>query len=254
MINTLIADDSEVFRLSLRRLLASRFRYMRIEEAATMGEAVSRAHAMGADLVFVDVRLPDGNGLDLARFLAPTLPQSRVCVMTSFDLPEYRVAARDAGACHYLAKSNSTSAEVISVVQAALSHRAPVVILDDNGARLARFAKVLARHWPVLMPFAARDASAALEMAAACKPDIVVARSSLLGGAAVVSAIKERCAETRVVAVGDGRPNEIAAALAAGADHAFAWKTHIVASLAPVVQSVLSRRPGAGACPCRQES
>jgi DNA-binding NarL/FixJ family response regulator len=178
MIKTLIVDDSGVFRQSLRRMLLSRYKYMRVGEASTLHDAVLQAHALRADLIFVDVRLPDGNGLDLPRFIAPTLPESRVCIVTSYDLPEYRSAAKEAGACQFLAKSNSTTAQVMSVVQAALSHRAPMLLIDNDDARRAEVAKMLSTHWPVLVVFEARDAKTALDMTAVTKPGLVLLRTA----------------------------------------------------------------------------
>lgn len=248
MIKTLIVDDSEVFRLSLRRMLAARFAHMRIAEAATLRDAVLQAHAVRADIVFIDVRLPDGNGLDLPRFIAPTLPQARVCIVTSYDLPEYRAAAREAGACHFLAKSNSTSAEVVSVVNAALSYRVPSLLIDPSARRRSRIAKMLGMHWPVLMVFEARDMASAVEVARAHEPEIVFVRTASLTAAdpSALSAIRSIHRDTRVIALHDEpAPRGRMEALHAGADHAVRSRAATLEDLAPVMQALLSARPKA---------
>jgi DNA-binding NarL/FixJ family response regulator len=248
MVKTLIVDDSAVFRRSMRQMLASRFRYMRIAEAATLREAVLQANALRSDLVFVDVRLPDGNGLDLPGLLAPTLPQSRVCIVTSFDLPEYRSAARASGAWHFLAKGGSTSAEVVAVVEATLSHRLATLVVDDNAPRRARVVESLAVHWPVMMVFEAANLRSALAMAPVVRPELVLARLGLLtaSGPGLSPAIKAIRASATVVALGHAlQPRHRAAALHCGADHVVEWRSGIDDDIAAIMNAVLSRRDDA---------
>jgi DNA-binding NarL/FixJ family response regulator len=257
MIKTLIVDDSEVFRLSLRRMLATRFRYMRIVEAATLRDAVSLAHTLRVDIVFIDVRLSDGNGLDLPRFIAPVLPETRVCIVTSFDLPEYRAAAREAGACHFLAKGNSTSAEVIDVVNSALSCRVSVTVIDPDPAWRSKVARVLSTHWPVLIVFEARDAKAAVEIAGASPSEVVFARTPWLEEAAPVeiAAIRSANPQALLVAFDDeDTPRRRGVTLPGRPDYTVKSKPSMVEPLEAIMNAALSRRPCLRSCALAPEA
>ncbi len=125
MAQVLIVDDSAPFRASLRALLERRFPLLAIEEAASARDALRFARDCNADLAFVDVRLPDGSGLDVTRALVAAWPGSTICVITSFDLPEYRRAADECGARYFFAKGTSTSAELTAVVEGVVASCAP---------------------------------------------------------------------------------------------------------------------------------
>jgi DNA-binding NarL/FixJ family response regulator len=117
-ISTLLVDDSEVFRKSLRRLLTKHFPTMKIDEAAT-GEAAlqqGREH----ELVFMDIRLPDASGLELARRFKTEHPATAVCVVTQFDMPEYREAASRSGARGFMLKDGLTEQALIGMVRSVL--------------------------------------------------------------------------------------------------------------------------------------
>lgn len=119
VINTLLVDDSDVFRKSLRRLLAKHFPAMRIDEAATGAEAMhqDRNH----ELVFMDIRLPDTSGLELTRRFKHDRPDTTVCVVTQFDIPEYREAASKCGANGFMLKDGLTEDALVGMVHAALA-------------------------------------------------------------------------------------------------------------------------------------
>lgn len=117
-ISTLLVDDSDVFRRSLRRLLTKHFPSMRIDEAATGAEVLhqNREH----DLVFMDIRLPDTSGLELTRHLKAEHPATTVCVVTQFDIPEYREAANHSGARGFMLKDRLTEEALIGMVRSVL--------------------------------------------------------------------------------------------------------------------------------------
>lgn len=250
MVKTLIVDDSDAFRRSLRHLLSSKFPYMQIAEAATMRDAVLCANAIRADLVFADVRLRDGSGLELAGLLATTLPQVRVCIVTSLDLPEYRSAALALGAWQFLPKADSTSEQIAAVVEATLAHRLPTLVIDADAALRGMIRESLQAHWPVVMVFEAANARGGLRMASALRPELVLVRVSMLAGAKATlgRSIKALDASTTLVAFGRDFERAMperqrAAALRAGADHAVAWRAGIDDTIAAIVDGVLARRP-----------
>jgi DNA-binding NarL/FixJ family response regulator len=119
----LIVEDSPVFRELLGALVADRLCCVEVLEAGGIDEAKGLAAGQNPDVVFVDVRLPDGNGLQLARELKDRNPHLTVVVCTSHDLPEYRDAARTAGATHFVTKDRVFSDAVWSDIAEAVRDR-----------------------------------------------------------------------------------------------------------------------------------
>jgi DNA-binding NarL/FixJ family response regulator len=227
----------------MRRLLASRFRYMRIAEASTHGEALRMASAIAADLVFADVRLPGGSGLALARLLAQALPQARVCIVSSLDLPEYRLAAKAAGAAHFLAKADSTSDQIAAVIEVTLAPRPRTLVIDSDAARRTMTSSCLRSHCPSMMVFAAASGATGLATASAVGPDIVLLPASLLlrAGPGIGAAIKALAAAPRIVAFGRAA-RDPGPSLRAGADHAVESPALIDSAVAAMIEGAMARR------------
>jgi DNA-binding NarL/FixJ family response regulator len=104
MLKTLVVDDSEDFRQSLVEELYKRFPYMVITQAICGQDAKQKMNTATPDLIFMDIRLPDGNGLEVCKQIKIRYPDIDIVVMSSFNLPEYRNAAVKTGAIYFLAK------------------------------------------------------------------------------------------------------------------------------------------------------
>ncbi|MFA5240782.1 MAG: response regulator transcription factor [Sulfuricella sp.] len=122
-LNTLIVDDNDAFRQSLHRVLARHFPAMRVAEAADGEDALQRVAQRLPDLIFMDISLPGRNGLALTRIIKNVYVHPMICVITSFDLPEYRDAALHSGADHFILKDESTEAAIVSIVDGVLTAR-----------------------------------------------------------------------------------------------------------------------------------
>ena len=94
---------------------------MLIEEAADSKEALQRIEDQVPDIIFMDIKLPGESGLKLTQKIKTTYPKIKIIILTSYNLPEYRDAAHQYGATHFLAKSSSTSNEIIELVESILS-------------------------------------------------------------------------------------------------------------------------------------
>jgi DNA-binding NarL/FixJ family response regulator len=121
MFTTLIVEDNRTFRQTLRNLLYSRFPWMCIEEAGEGKECLQRVSDCRPDLVFMDIKLPGENGLELTKKIKRVYPGIIVVILTSYDLPEYRQAAYEIGADHYVSKGSSTAEEILSLVESVIS-------------------------------------------------------------------------------------------------------------------------------------
>ncbi|MFC7342441.1 response regulator [Saccharopolyspora griseoalba] len=103
-VRVLLVDDHEVVRRGLRDLLDTEDDVEIVAEAGGVGEALTRARATELDVAVIDMRLPDGDGLELCSRLRE-LPDAPYClVLTAFDDEQALVGAINAGASGYLLK------------------------------------------------------------------------------------------------------------------------------------------------------
>lgn len=119
----LVVEDSTIFRTLLKETLQSRFPSTEIVEAANGGEAMQQINARLPDLIFMDIKLPGENGLDITAKIKAKYPHMTVIVLTSYDTPEYREAAVKAKADHFLAKGSSSREGILSLVESILGDR-----------------------------------------------------------------------------------------------------------------------------------
>lgn len=100
----MLVDDHEVVRLGLRTLLRRKRNLEIVAEAGTMAHAVSQAAKVNPDVVLMDMRLPDGTGLEACREIRSANPSAKVLFLTSYSDEEAVVATILAGAAGYLLK------------------------------------------------------------------------------------------------------------------------------------------------------
>ena len=100
----LVVDDHEVVRQGLVSLLERREHFQVVAEAGTAAEAVEMARKFEPDIVVMDVRLPDGSGIEACREIRAEFPATRVVILTSYPDEEAVLSAIIAGASGYLLK------------------------------------------------------------------------------------------------------------------------------------------------------
>lgn len=137
MVTVFLVDDHEVVRRGLADLLASDSELEIIGDAGSVAEAMVRIPALKPDVAVLDVRLPDGNGIELCRELLSELPELRCLMLTSFTSDEAMLEAILAGASGYVVKDirGMELAQAIKDVGAGKS-------LLDNRAAAALMAKL----------------------------------------------------------------------------------------------------------------
>lgn len=118
MIRVVIADDQQLIRAGFRALLESEPDLDVVGEAATGRQAVSVVDETKPDVVLMDIRMPDGDGLWATEQIVanPTLGATHVVVVTTFELDEYVAHAIRAGASGFLVK-DTEQAELIRAVR-----------------------------------------------------------------------------------------------------------------------------------------
>ena len=116
-VRLLIADDHPVYRDGLRLLLGDREGIEVVGTATTGGEAVSLAASTDPDVVIMDLRMPDLNGIEATRQIVRTSPRVGVLVLTMYEDDESVFAAMLAGARGYLLKG-ADEEEILHAVRA----------------------------------------------------------------------------------------------------------------------------------------
>ena len=118
----LIADDHTLFREGLRLILSSQPDIQVVAEAASGREAVARCRETGADVVLMDISMPELNGIEAARMLTAAAATPRVIMLSMHATSEHILQSFRAGAAGYLIKE-AAGAEVVEAVRAVAAGR-----------------------------------------------------------------------------------------------------------------------------------
>jgi len=103
-VRVLLVDDDELMRAGLRAVLSSDPTIQVVGEASSGRTAVSAVRAYGPDLVLMDVRMPDLDGIAATREVLAASPQVKVVILTTFEQDDYIFGALSAGASGFLLK------------------------------------------------------------------------------------------------------------------------------------------------------
>jgi len=114
-LRVLLVDDHEVVRAGLRALLEAQDGIEVVGEVGTAADAVRQVGFNAPDVVVMDVRLPDGSGVEATRNIRDRFPDVAVLVLSSFADEEALMSAIEAGASGYLLKRVDTDAIVDAV-------------------------------------------------------------------------------------------------------------------------------------------
>jgi two-component system, NarL family, response regulator DevR len=115
----LLCDDHEVVREGLRGLIGRQEGMTVVGEAGTVAEAIAAAARAKPDVVIMDVRLPDGSGVEACRAIRDATPETQVIMLTSYADDEALFASIIAGASGYLLKQTRGQAVVDAITTVA---------------------------------------------------------------------------------------------------------------------------------------
>jgi DNA-binding NarL/FixJ family response regulator len=122
VIRVFLVDDHEIVRRGIAELLAAEGDFEVVGEAGTAAQARSRIAATVPDVVLLDVRLPDGSGIDVCRDVRSQNPEVKCLILTAYDDDEALSAAVIAGASGYVLKDVRGSGLVESLRKVAGGH------------------------------------------------------------------------------------------------------------------------------------
>ncbi|HLF98212.1 MAG TPA: response regulator [Methylococcaceae bacterium] len=124
MITILLVDDSDSFRFYFAEFLRTYFPHLAVSEAHDAGTTFAAIRETWPEFIFMDINLGEENGLELTRAIKKIyLPF--VCVLTSYDLPEYREAARRCGADYFLPKDTISREQLSALIEPLLAASTP---------------------------------------------------------------------------------------------------------------------------------
>lgn len=122
MVRILIADDHDVMRRGIRNLLEMNVGWEICAEAATGREALDLARQTKPDIAVVDLTLPDIYGLDVARDLSHSLPQTQILIFTMHESEQLVREVLSSGARGYVLKSDAAR-HLILAIEALIDHK-----------------------------------------------------------------------------------------------------------------------------------
>ena len=123
MLKALIVENNDTFRQFLRDSLGPQISPLLFNEVANGDAVLSKIETSRPDIVFINFKLPDVNGLTITKTIKNQYPDIKVIILTNYDLPEYREAAYQFGADYFLSKTSLTEGGISDVVQSILQGR-----------------------------------------------------------------------------------------------------------------------------------
>ncbi len=118
-----IADDQTLFRAGLARLLDSDDRVAVVGEAVDGNDAVKIALALKPDVVLMDVKMPNLDGIEACRRIVTENPKIKVLMLTTFEADNHVIQALKAGASGYVLKDSQAGAIVSSILAVVAGER-----------------------------------------------------------------------------------------------------------------------------------
>lgn len=113
----LIVEDNMLFRETMKDALTSSFPSMEIEESEDGEQILERTGIFFPDIIFMDIQLPQHNGLVLTEKIKSLYPHITIIIITAYDNQDYREAAFRAGADFFLSKTGLKTRDIVGAVE-----------------------------------------------------------------------------------------------------------------------------------------
>jgi DNA-binding NarL/FixJ family response regulator len=138
MTTVLLVDDHPVVREGLRGMIDAEQDLTVVGEAGSGAEAIAMAESLRPDVILMDLRMPDVDGVTATERILSALPRTRIVVVTTYESDSDILRAVEAGAAGYLLK-DATRAELADAVRDAA--RGKTVLAPTVADRLVRFVR-----------------------------------------------------------------------------------------------------------------
>jgi len=115
--NVLIIDDHTVVRRGLRAIIEEAWEHVAIQEAGTAQEGLALLRANTAEIVVLDLNLPDQNGLDLLKRIHQEWPELPILILSMHNEDQYGLRAIQAGAAGYLNKASAPENLLLAITK-----------------------------------------------------------------------------------------------------------------------------------------
>jgi DNA-binding NarL/FixJ family response regulator len=155
LVRVLLVDDHCIWRDGMRSLLNGT-EFQVVGEAASGHAVLEAIRQIKPDLVLLDIRMADGDGLDALGTIREQAPGTRVLMVTTYDHPHYKARALAAGAVGYVLKGTPRE-EMLAALRAAMESATPPNAKEIPSAHLATAAK-MAEYDDVITPLTSREA------------------------------------------------------------------------------------------------
>ena len=128
----LIVDDNSMLRETTRSIFKANFPELHIFEAGDGKEALIQIRDHLPNLIFMDIRLPDENGLILTQKIKALYPEIVIIIFTNYDLQEYRDAAFKNGADFFFPKTSPSKKKMRKIVERILAETDSPTVKDNS--------------------------------------------------------------------------------------------------------------------------
>jgi len=136
-IRVLLVDDQELVRYGFRLMLDSTPGMVVVGEAGDGAQAIGAAERLHPDVVLMDVRMPGIGGIEATKRIVGARPDTRVLVLTTYDVDEYAFGALGAGAAGFLLKDTRPN-DLVAAIRAV--HSGDAVVSPRITAKLIEVA------------------------------------------------------------------------------------------------------------------
>jgi DNA-binding NarL/FixJ family response regulator len=113
----MLVEDNETFREIFKEELLAQCPAAVVKATASGEEALREIGGFAPQIIFMDLKLPGENGIQLTKKIKAQLPGVRIAILTSYDLLEYRQAAAQAGAERYFVKDAFSRGDINEFIQ-----------------------------------------------------------------------------------------------------------------------------------------
>jgi len=122
----LLVDSDTNFRRMVKALIRRHYPHIIVREACNQRDALRQARCFPPGLILMEIDISGHRSLDLPRRMRAMYPETVIAVLTSYDLPEYREAAFQAGAHHFVSKSLPSGPAILAIVEEVLNASHPI--------------------------------------------------------------------------------------------------------------------------------